>query len=593
MEKFAILLVTLSLGLVALKAQPTIIQQPTNQVLVVGGTMSLNVTASGTGPLAFQWFKDSRWLLGATNSTLTVTNTTIFQTGIYYVVVTNTPGMVISLPASVSVGNPALIAWGDNESGQLGNFSNYYTNMPFTITNGVVTGGVGFRHSLIVKDDGTLWAMGFNNNGQLGIGLPGNTNILVKVATGVISACGGQFHSLFVKTNGTLWAMGNNKNGQLGNGVSTITNLTPVSVASNVVAAATASFQSFFLTTNGTLWAMGANSFGQFGNGTITATNLVPVSVASNVVTMAAGRYHTLFVKRNGTLWATGRNQYGQLGNGTTNDTSSPISIASNVLAVAAGEYHSLFVKNDGTLWSVGRDNYGQLGNNTTNDISIPVSVATNLVALAAGYAHSIFTITNGTIWATGFNSVGTLGNGTTINTNVPNNVPNILVANIFEGLADHCMVIGINYNAGISLAGLIRAYTGNAIIPTATTTPLGLSVVFTYNGSTTPPTNSGAYTVIATINDPNYVGSVTNTLIVALPPQNFTINTTINNGILSLQLTGTTNYPYILQMATNLTPPVNWVSVVTNPADASGHWIVQVSYLLSTPQRFYRTLSK
>src|SRR5207249_3811297 len=49
----------------------------------------------------------------------------------------------------------------------------------------------------------------------------------------------------------------------------------------------------------------------------------------------------------------------------------------------------------------------------------------------------------------------------------------------------------------------------------TATTNPAGLSVSFTYNGSQTPPTNAGSYTVVGTINDANYQGSATGTLTI------------------------------------------------------------------------------
>jgi hypothetical protein len=55
--------------------------------------------------------------------------------------------------------------------------------------------------------------------------------------------------------------------------------------------------------------------------------------------------------------------------------------------------------------------------------------------------------------------------------------------------------------------------YTGSAKPATATTTPTGLTVTFTYNGSATVPTSAGSYTVIGTINDANYQGSATGTL--------------------------------------------------------------------------------
>jgi len=38
-------------------AQPVITQQPTNQVVVVGGAVTLNVSVSGAGPFSYQWLR--------------------------------------------------------------------------------------------------------------------------------------------------------------------------------------------------------------------------------------------------------------------------------------------------------------------------------------------------------------------------------------------------------------------------------------------------------------------------------------------------------------------------------------------------------
>ncbi len=70
--------------------------------------------------------------------------------------------------------------------------------------------------------------------------------------------------------------------------------------------------------------------------------------------------------------------------------------------------------------------------------------------------------------------------------------------------------------SATVALGSLNQTYNGAAKPATATTTPNGLAVVFTYNGSATTPTNAGSYVVIGTINDANYQGSATNTLVIA-----------------------------------------------------------------------------
>lgn len=73
---------------------------------------------------------------------------------------------------------------------------------------------------------------------------------------------------------------------------------------------------------------------------------------------------------------------------------------------------------------------------------------------------------------------------------------------------------------ATVTLGGLSQSYDGNAKCANASTTPPGLSVSFTYNGSTTCPSAVGSYTVIGTVNDVNYQGSTTNTLsIYAVAP--------------------------------------------------------------------------
>ncbi|HKP37651.1 MAG TPA: carbohydrate-binding protein [Pyrinomonadaceae bacterium] len=72
--------------------------------------------------------------------------------------------------------------------------------------------------------------------------------------------------------------------------------------------------------------------------------------------------------------------------------------------------------------------------------------------------------------------------------------------------------------SATISLSNLNQTFNGSAKTATATTTPDGLSgVSITYDGSATPPTNAGTYTVVASLTNNNYSASnATGTLTVA-----------------------------------------------------------------------------
>jgi parallel beta-helix repeat protein len=72
---------------------------------------------------------------------------------------------------------------------------------------------------------------------------------------------------------------------------------------------------------------------------------------------------------------------------------------------------------------------------------------------------------------------------------------------------------------ATINFSNLSQTYTGSGTFATVTTVPGGLSTVITYsrNGSTvTTPINAGSYAISVTINDPNYTGAASNTLVIS-----------------------------------------------------------------------------
>jgi hypothetical protein len=73
---------------------------------------------------------------------------------------------------------------------------------------------------------------------------------------------------------------------------------------------------------------------------------------------------------------------------------------------------------------------------------------------------------------------------------------------------------------AAVTLGNLSATYSGTQKPAIATTTPSGLSVALTYDGSSAAPTNTGTYIVVGTINDPIYQGSAIGTLVIS--PRSF-----------------------------------------------------------------------
>ncbi|MSN25102.1 MAG: hypothetical protein GJV46_04455 [Geobacter sp.] len=68
---------------------------------------------------------------------------------------------------------------------------------------------------------------------------------------------------------------------------------------------------------------------------------------------------------------------------------------------------------------------------------------------------------------------------------------------------------------ATVTLDNLAVTYDGTPKSATATTNPAGKNVIFTYDGSSTVPVNAGSYAVVGTINDINYQGSASGTLVI------------------------------------------------------------------------------
>ncbi|GAA0894041.1 hypothetical protein GCM10009122_37210 [Fulvivirga kasyanovii] len=83
-----------------------------------------------------------------------------------------------------------------------------------------------------------------------------------------------------------------------------------------------------------------------------------------------------------------------------------------------------------------------------------------------------------------------------------------------YEGSASGTFEI-TKASATVTFNSLSAVFDGTPKSASATTSPSGLSLAYTYNGSATPPTNAGSYTVVATVNNPNYTGSATDVFVI------------------------------------------------------------------------------
>ena len=194
-----------------------------------------------------------------------------------------------------------------------------------------------YYHSLILKNDGTLWGCGWNNCGQLGLGDTTNRTTFTQVTTNADNIkeiyCGAD-HTFILKNDGTLWSTGYNVNGQLGLGdAANRYNFTQITTnADNIKSVFCGANHTVMLKNDGTLWSCGLNVDGQLGLGDKTnKTTFTQITTnASDVKEIYCGCYHTLILKNDGTLWGTGNNTYGQLGLGDTTNRTTFTQITTN-----------------------------------------------------------------------------------------------------------------------------------------------------------------------------------------------------------------------------------------------------------------------
>ncbi|HAN10287.1 MAG TPA: hypothetical protein DCP90_06720 [Clostridiales bacterium] len=146
-------------------------------------------------------------------------------------------------------GNGTVWTWGRNLFGELGIETNSGTNNPNpTPAQAAVLAGIshisaGGSHTVALKSDGTVWTCGWNSCGQLGKATNSGTNnpnptpTQVTGLTGVSQVSAGQQHTVIQKNDKTVYGWGRNYFGEIGTTTNNGTNnpnITPASVLDNI-----------------------------------------------------------------------------------------------------------------------------------------------------------------------------------------------------------------------------------------------------------------------------------------------------------------------------------------------------------------------
>ena len=596
--------VTSSIAALTVGFAPSITAQPASVTTTNGGQATFSVVAAGTGPLGYQWYFNTNTVLaGANGSSLPMSSVGNGQTGTYFCVITNAYASITSPVVRLAIGLPPTI-----------------TSSP---TNLVAYGGGKVSLGVAVVGTGP-----FSYQWQLnGSNLP--NNIITTVAGNGLPAYSGDGGPA---TNaGVLWPSFINVD------------------AGGALYIADWSSRIRKVDTNGIIHTVAGNGSVQYsGDGVAATASAVgfPSGVAAdgygNLFVGDTYNYRVREVDAGGiiqTVAGSGTIQIavGDGGAAINAGMYSPYGLivdpTGNLYIADAGNHRVRRVSPDGIIQTVAgvgpyvSSNGGYAGDGgaaTNARLNAPYGLAMDKsgnLYIADQYSHVVRKIdTNGVITTVAGNAVnGFAGDGgaaTNASFSFPMDVKVDSAGNLYVADSRNNRIRRVDMNGIIStLAGTgtnANVGDGGPATNAALSNPTGLALdlagnlfvgdysnncvrvislagtpEFTLNSVN--PANAGIYSVVVS----NPYGSVTNkvaNLDVILLPRNFSVSVGGRFAV-NLQFNGTPGHAYVLQTATNLAPPVNWLPVITKAADAGGNWSFTDTNSAPATQRFYRAL--
>lgn len=314
--------------------------------LIVGLPPIVSISASGSGIVGFAIDNDGgAWAWRALGSCKQVPPTKFIPDRHVASTRALTSGIVQRIVLSDDGHVWESVPNGLNKFNQLGTVQTGELEIPGLHDIKAVAAGA--DHSLALQASGIVWAWGANDCGQSGqpTSMSGTSPILpIQQLRDVIAIGAGFRHSLALKRDGTVWQWGNLSSAEFeasdvltpaygfrycaANGqpaafqTSAFPQTSPAQVTGlpPVVALATYYNHNLALGRDGEVWGWGVDDCGQTGPFDQRASKASapingPTKVAGldHVIAIATGRRHSLALKSDGSVWAWGDNEKGQI----------------------------------------------------------------------------------------------------------------------------------------------------------------------------------------------------------------------------------------------------------------------------------------
>jgi len=423
-------------GLPALAGPTTTVLSGPSGPSHFGQTVDFTATVTGAAPSGTVTLKDGSKTVGTGTLATPIGGASTIAAGRYHTCALTAAG--------------AAMCWGRNTFGQAGANAGAESEVPVVVEDlesGAVAVTAGKYFTCAITDAGAVLCWGENGSGSLGNNSTTTSYYPVAVwglSSGYKAVTAGQFFACALSDAGAVKCWGENTGGQLGVGTK-VDSLTPVAVQGlpgPLTAIAAGDFFVCGLTEAGSVVCWGANDYGQVGDGTTTdRTTPTPVAgLTGTIVAIAAGESHVCALNDSGAVKCWGGNDQGQLGDGTKVDSLAPVAVetlSSGVAAISVSSGHSCAIMDNGAAKCWGANEYGQIGDTTTDDKTSPVQVSGltgGVAAIEQGTFHTCALKQTGAAVCWGRNNFGQVGDATYVDSHTPADV---------SGFGDHTAFIG------------------------------------------------------------------------------------------------------------------------------------------------------